>query len=159
MRIKYTYTSYPNCPRATKYSHSREKSTAILGAYSGLFSIIAIMLFFAFTFSLFEEGNWGSFFIGFIIINLVALWDLYIIVLRNNNTECKLNIILIEEALLEEDDYEESEYLKQQIVILKKENKINNMQITKKYFLYFYLGLLAAIAIVGIIQGIISAFN
>jgi len=144
-----------NCPRATNYSHDRERTTALLGGLVALGSLFTIYAFIDSTFSLFTEHNWSNFFTAFAFINLIALWDLYMFILRDNNTECNINIILIEEELLEEDDCEKSEYIKQQIPLLKKENKRKNIKITKKYFLWFYLGLFVTIAIVGII----STFN
>ncbi len=176
-RIRYTYKSYPNCPRATEYSRERERGAALLSGLVGVLSIGAVIAFFVCTFSLFVEGNWGDFFAAVFCTILVAFFDAYIFVLRGRNTECKLNMILFEEsAIIKMNHHKEqmqtldAEKRKEELSALKKhyieqrdsfkkENQKENLLFLKKYFLYFFLGMFLTIAIVGIIQGFIFVAN
>lgn len=171
-KITYTYKSYSNSPRATQYSKGREATTALLSGVTGIFSVGAVIAFFICTYTLFSEGNWSSFLIAFLIIFLAALFDAYIFVLRSNNTECNLNIILFEELLIKKknhhiskiDKFDELAKIKIQYVEelkeyekrTKKENRDNNIKFLRKYFIYFFLGVFIAISVIGIVQGIID---
>ncbi len=177
-RITYTYKSYPNCPRATEYSQERERATTLLAGSTGILSIGAVIAFFIYTFALFSEGNWNDFFTAVLFTVIVAFLDAYIFVLRGNNTECNLNIILFEESAIKKMNYHKAQMqefdkekrkdelskLKMQYVEelktfkkeTKKKNRENNIEFLKRYFLYFFLGMFIAISIVGIIQGILD---
>lgn len=152
-RITYTYKSYPNCPRATEYSQERERTTTLFGGLTAISSIGVVIAFFIYTFALFSDGNWNDFLTAVLFTIAVAFFDAYIFVLRGNNTECQLNIILLEESSINKD------YYKEQIKTLRKENRKENMEFLKKYFLYFFLGMFLAISIVGIIQGFVCITN
>lgn len=152
-RITYTYKSYPNCPRATEYSQERERTTTLFSGLTVISSIGVVIAFFIYTFALFSKGNWNDFFTAVLFTVIVAFFDAYIFVLRGNNTEYQLSIILLEESSINKD------YYKEQIKTLKKANRKENMEFLKKYFLYFFLGMFLAISIVGIIQGFVFISN
>ena len=78
-RIIYTYQSYPDCPRATKYSERRAKVGVILSIFIALYSIGVAIVFFAYTNALFLEGNWGDFLIAALLIILFAFLTFYFI--------------------------------------------------------------------------------
>lgn len=179
-RITYTYKSYPNCPRATEYSRERERGAALLSGLVAVLSIGAVIAFFVCTFSLFAEGTWGDFFAAVFCTILVAFFDAYVFVLRSNNTECNLNIILFEESAIRKMNYhkeqmrdfdkekrkdELSKFKMQYVEELKafkkstkKENQKNNIEFLKRYFLYFFLGMFVSISVVGIIQGVSDGY-
>lgn len=175
-RITYTYKSYPNCPRATEYSQERERISILLSGSTVIFSIGVVIAFFIYTYALFSEGNWGNFLTVILYTILTAFFDAYMFVLRNNNTECNLNIILFEESVIKKINYlkeqiqdfdkekrkDELSKLKMQYIEevktfkkeTKKKTRENNIEFLKRYFLYFFLGMFIAISVVGIIQGI-----
>ena len=175
-KITYTYKSYPNCPRATEYSQERERASALLSGLAGILSIGVVIAFFVNTYSLFSGGNWEDFLTATLFTVIVAFFDAYMFVLRSNNTECNLNIILFEESAIKKMNYhkeqmqdfdkekrkDELSKLKMQYVeelktfkkATKKENRKNNIEFLKRYFLYFFLEMFISISVVGIIQGI-----
>jgi len=153
IRMPYSYKSFPNSPRATEYSHSRERSAAFFSGAIGILSFSAVVTFFITAFSLFSNGNWDDFLYVLLFVLIVALLDAYFFVLRSHNTECNINIILLKESPTKPENYEEI------IKVLKKENRKRNIIFLTQYFLYFFLGMFIAISIVGIIQAAILLSN
>ena len=150
MRISYTYSNYPNCPRATEYSKSAEESAVRLYGLIGLITIGAIITFLICTFSFFGEYQWGDFLGGISFVAVAALLDFYAIVIRPQKTNCEIKVILAEEG-----NRHLPQYVVQQFCDnLRKETKKENTKAFLKYLPVFLAALSDAIALIGSIKGV-----
>lgn len=150
MRISYTYHNYPNCPRATEYSRSAESSAAYGGMLIGPLSIGAVITFLICTFSFFGDYNWGAFLGAIAFTIVVAIIDFYYFVIRPNNTQCNINVILAEEG----NRNLPSPVVQQFCENLRKENRETNKEAFKSFFIVFLVSLLGAVALIAAIKGV-----
>ncbi len=150
MRITYTYQNYPNCPRATEYSKNAESAAAHGGMFIGLLSFTAGAVFLACTFPFFGNYNWGDFLGSLAFVIVMGALNFYYFVARPNNTQCEINIILIEEGSRDFPKSIVEEYCDN----LRKENKSANIKAFKKFFPVFLVGLFSAVALIATIKGV-----
>lgn len=150
MRISYTYHNYPNCPRATEYSKSAESSAAYGSMLLGLVTIGAAIFFLVCAFSFFGNYNWGEF-LGAIAFAIgAALIDFYAIVIRPNNTECEIKVILMEDG----NRRLPAATIAQFCEALRKENKKQNKEAFMRFFPVFLVSLFDAVALIATIKGV-----
>ncbi len=150
MRISYTYKNYPNCPRATEYSHSVESASAYAGMFIGIFSFAAAATFLASTFYFFGDYKWGLFLCGITFALAMALIDFYYFIIRPNNTSCELDIILIEES----DKSLPKEIVQEFCESLRSEARKKNKEAFKDFFPVFLAAFCDAIALIAGIKGV-----
>lgn len=150
MRIRYTYQKYPNCPRATEYSQSAESSAAYGGMLIGPLSIGAVIAFLICTFSFFGNYQWGEFLGAIAFTVAVAMIDFYYFVIRPNNTQCEIKVILTEDG----NRNLPSSVVQQFCENLRKENRKANVEAFKGFFLVFVVSLFDAVALISAIKGV-----
>lgn len=150
MRISYTYQKYPNCPRATEYSQSAEYSAAYGSILVGPLSIGAVIEFLICTFSFFGNYNWGEFLGAIAFTIVVSIIDFYFFVIRPNNTQCEIKVILVEDG----NHNLPSSVLQQFCENLRKENRKTNTKAFTRFFLVFLVSLSGAIALIAAIKGV-----
>lgn len=150
MKIRYTYQNYPNCPRATEYSESAESSAAYEGLFIGPLSIGAVIAFLICTFSFFGNYNWGEFLGAIAFTIAVAIIDFYFFVIRPNNTQCEINVILAEDSNRNLPASVVQQFCKN----LRKENKKKNTEAFINFFLIFLVSLFDAVSLIATINGV-----
>ena len=150
MRISYTYQKYPNCPRATEYSQSAESSAAYGGMLIGPLSIGAVIAFLICSFSFFGNYHWGEFLGAIAFTVVVAIIDFYFFVIRPNNTQCEIKVILTEDG----NRNLPASVVQQFCENLRKENKKENTKAFTSFFLIFLVSLSGAIALIATIKGV-----
>lgn len=150
MRISYTYQKYPNCPRATEYSQSAESTAAYGGMLIGPITIGAVIAFLVCTFSFFGNYNWGEFLATIVFSVVVAIIDFYYFVIRPNNTQCEIKVILTEEG----NRKLPTSVVQQFCENLRAENRTANKKEFAKFIRVFLVCLFDAVAVIATIKGV-----
>ena len=150
MKIEYTYTNYPDCPKATEYSKSEEEAAAYIGMFLGAATIGAIIAFVFYTYSFFEEYNWESFLLALGAIFCIGMIDLWFVCVRPNNTKYEIKIILLESKAKEMPLTPIKEFGD----ILRKEAKEESKKMFRAFFPVFIALLFDTIALIGAINGV-----
>lgn len=96
--MRYTYHNYPDCPRATKYSKNAEGSAAY-----GRMLLIPIAFYVLYylldsNYDFILNLNWLEYLLSILLLFVAELYFLYAMEIRENNIQCKINIILMEES-------------------------------------------------------------
>lgn len=155
MKIRYTYQQYPNCPRATEYSKSAESTAAYLGMLIGPITFFEFFGFLFCTFSFFGNYNWEEFITVIVFAIVVAIIDFYYFVIRPNNTQCEIKVILTEESNRNLPKTAVQQFCEK----LREENKNNNKEEFTKFFCIFLACLFDAVAVIATIKGVYFLFN
>lgn len=150
MRVHYSYLSYSNCPKATRYSRDAAEAAAYGSMFLGLLSFAAIITFLIVTFSFFGNYDWESFLWSIAFVSGMALLDFYHIVIRENNVSCEVNIILAEER----NTGLSAESLKQKRENLRAKSKQDNKEAFAIFFPVFLSALCGSIALIAGIKGV-----
>ena len=149
-RYSYTYKSFPNCPEATEYSKKREESGVHLTMLGGWLSLGAVINFLIVTFQFFGTYKWGDFLGAVAFVLFVAIYDFYIMVIRNNKTECELKIILLNAENREQPISYTEEYCKK----IRENNRKQNIRLTIIVFSWVLCAVVALIALIGFVKAI-----
>lgn len=146
MRLTYTYKSYPNCPKATAYSKSAEEATLIHTSSSGAVLLLAIIFFLCSAPEFFTNYDWYNFLSSIAFLIVAALYVFYAFVVRPNNTECGIAVILTEESC-------QNPIAKEVCETIRKKNKQKNMASFKIFFPLMIASVCDLIALVAAICG------
>ena len=144
-KITYSYNSYPNCPEATEYSKSRASTAAQLGGIVGFASLGAVFGLVYTASEFFSKNNWSDFIGGIVFAIFMAAIDFYFFVARSIITEREIKKILIKSANPNLDP----NYFEQICNELQKESRDQILPIAKKYFGWFFFGMIALIVLIG----------
>lgn len=152
MRFTYTYKSYPNCPKATAYSKSAEEATSIHTSFSGWALLFAIMFFLYSAFEFFTNGDWSNFLSAIAFLIAAALYGFYAFIVRPNNTECGIAVILTEESC-------QNPIANEVCEAIRKKNKQKNMASFKTFFPLMIASVCDLIALVAAISGVYLLYH
>lgn len=150
MKIQYTYRSFPNCPRATEYSRSREWFGTLWGTGSGAGALFSIIWYVIATFGFFSEYHWEDFLLCLLSVTVLCFLCFYITVCRTNTTDCELNIILLEE----QGDISDDELRREIFNKMRNKNRAENLLQIKTYFIWYALILTASTSLIALIKSI-----
>ena len=149
-RYTYTYQSYPNCPEATEYSKNRSRNSSLLGMMGGVFVLFGVVWFLLSAFDFFETYDWQAFLEGVAFFFLAGAAYFHIVVTRTRNTQCQINIILINETNKDVPYHVVDAYCEE----MRKHTRKENIAISIKFYLWFIMALVAAVALIGAIKGV-----
>lgn len=149
MKIQYTYSRFPNCPRATEYSHDTESLWSFLDMVIGVLSFVAMILLFIKGLDFFEYYNWIDFGPYAAFAFFIGILNFYSFSIRPNNTKCELKVIVLEDtANLQLGELDEM------CKLLRCETRKENKQEFLHFFPIYLLAFGAVIAVIGVIKGI-----
>ena len=148
IKYKYTYSIYPDCPKATEYSRERSETTARMTMCTGMLGFFSVLAYVAFSIVFLEEWEEG-YFIGWLLsaifVTFFSFLLFYLMVCRNYSTESEIEIILLKSKFGR--DYED--VLDEEIKKIRYINRKENATRIKHFFVWYSLilsGITAAIA-------------
>lgn len=155
MRYKFSYRSYPDCPRATDYSHDAEYFALIFGYVVNIAAFGAVAYYVVETFSFFDDYNWFSLFRSIAVVIIVALALFFCYCIRPNHTDYRIKVILLEDRGNKLPDA----VFKQHVKSLKRQKRLRDKEEFLLFFPIFLFALLDSFSVIAAIKGILFLCN